>query len=134
MKIDFRGNKSVPAQLRDMDATTMNSLVDHFRKSGLNPVGVQEIFFGDSRADLVSKIGWATGIARYFNALVHFSHLDTPITAHPNAQSAAMADYERRKAAGERIVERRDELCAVCHRDRAWHERHRPHHNFVEEE
>lgn len=134
MKIDFRSDRNAPNQLRDLDATTMNSLVDHFKKRGLKISGIQEMLFGDGRADLVSKIGWATGIARYFNALVHFSHAGTPITAHPNAQSAAMADYERRKSAGEKVIELREEICAECRRNRAWHDRHRPNHSFVEEE
>jgi len=109
MELDFRNEENVLPQLVAIDATTMNSLVEHCRKNVVNIVDVKVIRFGESESPLVNKVGWATAIAKHFSAVVHFSHREVPITAFPDIRSACFADFERREAAGERIFQEEEE-------------------------
>ena len=133
MELDFRNGEDAQPQLAALDATTMNSLVDHCKKNVISIASVTVIHFGESEADLINKVGWATGIAKHFDAVVHFQHRDVPITAYPDTRTATFADYERRKGAGE-LVGNLAETCGLCGKTRKWHEKNRPRHMFRLEE
>lgn len=104
MIIDFRDDKSVPGHFIFLSATTKNALVEHLNKQGTSKNDVKELYFSGGSTSLQNKIVWATGIAKHFNATVHFAHSNTPVTVYPDIQTAALADYDRRRAAGESII------------------------------
>lgn len=134
MKIDLRLEKDfATTPLVALDATSQGLLLDYCKKRSIKISDIEEIYFGESQMSLPSKIGWATMIAKNFDVIVHFSHLETPITAYPNTAMAARLDYERRRASGEKIENLKPDSCAICGRTAAWHDRHRPAHSFSNE-
>ena len=103
MILDFQQDEDALPQLTYLDGRTINSLIVHCQNKAIDPHKVTALHFGPSKIPLPSKIAHATQIAKHFNATVHFSHKDVPITAYPDTRTATLADFERRRAAGERI-------------------------------
>lgn len=102
-------DQDVSSELIHIDATSMNSMFTYLKKKAIDFKDVKEIHFQGSKASLEKKVGWATVMARHFDALIHFSHQGIPVTAYPDTRSAALADYERRGAAGERVDQEEDD-------------------------
>ncbi len=103
MELDFRNEEDALAQLKGLDATSMNSIVDYCKKRAIDIKTIDVIYFADSDRPLVNKVGWATSIAKHFDAVVHFAHKQVPVTTYPNLRAATFADFERRNQAGERV-------------------------------
>lgn len=129
MEIDFRNDESALPQLVAIDATTMNTLVEYCRKNAISIDSITVIHFGESKAELINKVGWATAIAKHFAAIVHFSHRHVPITAFPDTRTAAFADFERREKSGE-LIENLADSCDLCRENRKWHAENKSDHVF----
>ncbi len=103
MELDFRNEEDALPQLKMLDATTMNSIVDYCKKRVIDIKTIEVIHFADGDQHLVNKVGWATSIAKHFDAVVHFAHKQVPATTYPNLRAATFADFERRRRDGERV-------------------------------
>lgn len=109
MELDFRNDDEAPEELKTVNVMTINTLWTYCQKRAINPLSIEVIHFGPGDAPLDTKVGWAAAIAKKFVAVVHFEHKNVPITAYPDTQSAARADFERRRAAGERVYVEQEE-------------------------
>jgi hypothetical protein len=99
---DEEEHEGLRDDLRVLRPTTQNQLVMYCKKRLIDKNKVEEIYLGDGGMKINETVGFASNIATYFNAAVHFVCRGSPGTCSPNIRIAAMDNYLRRRQAGER--------------------------------
>ncbi len=99
-------NARIRNDLRVLLPTTQNQLVIYCQKRQIKKHTVTEIHIGDGKLGPKETVGFVSNIADYFSAVVHFECKGSPGTCFPSIRAAARDNYQMRRDAGERVVEK----------------------------